>query len=136
MKNKFRKALSVFLTLLIILSIVLSIVLIILLMLIICFFIIPAFNVGITQTGGEETFLMASNSPNGIYCLEAYKTEPGATVDFSVRVYIVNDNQKNIIYDAYHEYNAEIIWIDDSVVSINGKTLDLSRGEKYDWRKQ
>ena len=83
-----------------------------------------------------ETFLMASQSPGGKYNLEAYRTEPGATVDFSIRVYLTTDDRKSIIYDAYHEYEAKIVWIDNTTVSINGKTLDISQGEKYDWRTQ
>ena len=79
---------------------------------------------------------MASQSPDGKYNLEAYRTEPGATVDFSVRVYLTTDDRKSIIYDAYHEYEAKIVWIDNTTVSINGKTLDISQGEKYDWRTQ
>lgn len=79
---------------------------------------------------------MASQSPDSKYNLEAYRTEPGATVAFSVRVYIIKDDKKEIIYDAYHEYEAKIFWINNTTVSINGKALDISQGEKYDWRKQ
>ncbi len=123
-------------TIVIVLSMISSVVLIILLALFICTYIIPIFNIGNSQTSNQETFLMSSQSPDGKYNLEAYRTEPGATVDFSIRVYIINGNKKNIIYDAYHEYDAKIIWVDNSTVLINGKTLDISRGEKYDWRTQ
>ncbi len=119
-----------------ILSIISSIVLIALLVLFICIYIFPILNIGSSQNNNQETFLISSQSPDGVYKLEAYRTEPGATVDFSIRVYMINGNQKNIIYDAYHEYDAQIVWIDNSVVSINGKSLDISRGEKYDWRTQ
>ena len=64
------------------------------------------------------------------------KHEPGATVDYSVRVYMINGNQKEIIYNAYHESEAKIDWVDNTTVSINGKTLDMSSGETYDWRKE
>lgn len=97
-----------------------------------CF--ISIWNIGRTQKNSEETFLLSSQSPNGKYSLEAYKTEPGATVDFSVKVYLIKEEKKELIYNAYHEYQAEIIWIDNEIVSINGRTLDLSIGEKYDWR--
>lgn len=99
-------------------------------------YIIPILNIGNSQTSNQETFLTSSQSPDGKYNLEAYRTEPGATVDFSIRVYIINGNQKNIIYDAYHEYDAKIIWVNNSTVLINDKILDISRGEKYDWRTQ
>lgn len=123
-------------TIVIILSIISSVVLIVLLALFIRIYIIPILNIGNSQTNSQETFLMASQSPDGKYKLEAYRTEPGATVDFSIRVYIINGNRKSIIYDAYHEYEVKIVWIDNSTVSINEKTLDISCGEKYDWRTE
>ena len=89
-----------------------------------------------SQANTKETFMLASQSPDGNYNLEAYRTEPGATVDFSIRVYIINNNKKSIIYDAYHEHDVKIVWIDNSTVSINDKILNLSCGETYDWRKQ
>ncbi|MBQ2661825.1 MAG: hypothetical protein IJF80_04130 [Clostridia bacterium] len=122
-------------TSMIVLSIILSVVLILLLAVLVRIYIIPVLNIGYSQTSNQDTFLIASQSPDGKYNLEAYRTEPGATVDFSIRVYIIDGNKKNMIYDAYHEYDAKIVWIDNSTVSINGKTLDISRGEKYDWRR-
>lgn len=122
--------------LIIVFSIISSVILISLLVLFVCGCVIPALNIGISQTCNQETFLMSSQSPDGKYNLEAYKTEPGATVDYSIRVYIVNGDHKSLIYDAYHEYDVKIIWIDDSTVAINDKSLDISRGETYDWREQ
>lgn len=113
-----------------------AIVLIVLLVLLLRVYILPILRISNSQTNDKETLLMVSQSPDGKYSLEAYRTEPGATVDFSIRVYVVNDNKKSIIYDAYHEHEAEIIWVDNTTVSINGKTLDMSQGDKYDWRKQ
>ena len=104
-------------------------------LLIITFWLKSVLELGISQDNSAETLLLASLSPEGNYTLEAYKTEPGATVDFSIKVYIVYDSDKDLIYNAYHEYQAEIIWISKSKVSINGKTLDLAKGETYDWRK-
>ena len=95
----------------------------------------PILELGISQNNNAETFLLSSLSPDGEYKLDVYKTEPGATVDFSIKVYIVNESDKDLIYNAYHEYQAEIVWINKNKVSINGKTLDLSKGETYDWRK-
>lgn len=123
-------------TIVIVLSIILSFVLILLIALFIHTYIIPILNIVNSQASTRETFLMSSRSPDGKYNLEAYRTEPGATVDFSIKVYIINGDQKKLIYDAYHEYDVEILWIDNSTVSINGKTLDLSHGEKYDWRRE
>lgn len=75
-----------------------------------------------------------SQSPDEKYTLEAYRTEPGATVDFSVKVYLIDDGKKELIYNEYHQDQANIIWIDNDNVSINEKTLNLSMGETYDWR--
>lgn len=94
----------------------------------------PILNIAISQENNEETFLLSSQSPDEKYKLEAYKTEPGATVDFSIKVYLINGENKELIYNAYHEYQADIIWIDNETVSINSKSLNLSAGEKYDWR--
>ena len=123
-------------TIVIILSIISSVVLIVLLALFVRIYIIPVLNIGESQTNDPETFLMTSQSPDGKYNLEAYRTEPGATVDFSIKVYLTIDDKKSIIYDAYHEYEVEIVWINNTTVSINGKTLDISQGEKYDWHTQ
>lgn len=120
----------------IILSTTACVVLMVLLALFIRIYIIPALNIGNSQTNNPETFLNASQSPDGKYNLEAYRTEPGATVDFSIRVYLITNDKKSLIYDAYHEYEAKIVWIDNTTVSINGKTLDISQGEKYNWRMQ
>lgn len=100
----------------------------------ILFGLIPILQVGRSQSNDAETFLTSSTSPNEKYVLAAYKTEPGATVDFSVRVYLIEDQKKRLIYNAYHEYEATIIWTSDDEVIINGKTLNLARGETYDWR--
>lgn len=83
----------------------------------------------------EDTLLLESRSPDGRYVLYAYRTEPGATVDFSVRVYLSCGDRKTLVYDAYHEREVEILWLDDDRVSINNKVLDLSLGETYDWRR-
>ena len=120
----------------IILSTMACVVLMVLLALFIRIYIIPALDIGNSQTNNPETFLIASQSPDGKYNLEAYRTEPGATVDFSIRVYLITNDKKSLIYDAYHEYEAKIVWIDNTTVSINGKTLDISQGEKYNWRMQ
>ena len=91
-------------TIVIILSIISSVVLIVLLALFVRNYIVPILNIEDSQINNPETFLMASQSPDGKYNLEAYRTEPGATVDFSVRVYLTTGDRKTIVYDAYHEY--------------------------------
>lgn len=87
------------------------------------------------QKATNETFLETSVSPDGNYKLEAYRTEPGATVDFSIKVYSVTSSEKRQIYNCYHESTVSIHWIDNDTVKINNICLDLSENETYDWRR-
>ena len=88
-----------------------------------------------SQNNSNETYLLTSESPDEEYLLKAYKTEPGATVDFSIKVYLVENKTRKLIYNAYHESYANIVWMNNDIVSINGIALDLSKEETYDWRK-
>lgn len=88
----------------------------------------------VAELNNTEIFIAQSQSPDGKYKLEAYRTEPNATVDFSVKVYLTEDGKNKMIYDVYHKSEAEIDWIDDTTVSINGTVLNLAKDEKYDWR--
>lgn len=77
-------------------------------------------------------------SPNGDYTVRAYLSNSGATVAFAVRGEVVYHNKRNKtknIYWAYREEQAEIIWLDDHTVSINGVELNVKK-DVYDWRKQ
>ena len=87
------------------------------------------------RRNSTEKFLMSSVSPDGNYYLKAYRTEPGATVDFSIKVYIVEDSREKQIYNRYHESSVTITWIDNSTVQINNISLDLSKQQTYDWQK-
>lgn len=89
-----------------------------------------------SQNNSNETYLLTSESPDEEYLLKAYKSEPGATVDFSIKVYLVENKTRKLIYNAYHESYANIVWVNNDIVSINGIALDLSKEETYDWRKQ
>lgn len=86
----------------------------------------------------SEEKILISISPNNAYTLEAYKVNGGATIDYSIKVYKLSNNTisgKTLIYNKYHEYDAEIKWINNDNVSINGIVLDLSKNERYDWRE-
>lgn len=83
----------------------------------------------------QGMLLLESQSPGGRYVLYAYRPEAGATVDFSVRVHLARGEKRTFVYNAYHESEAEIIWLDNNRVSINNKVIDLSLGETYDWRR-
>ncbi|MBQ6381070.1 MAG: hypothetical protein IJJ41_05700 [Clostridia bacterium] len=88
------------------------------------------------ENTSRYTLLTTSVSPDGTYTLNAYRTEPGATTDFSIKVYLESGKKEKRIYDAYHEETVDIKWLDNERVCINGKTLELSEKETYDWRKQ
>ena len=83
----------------------------------------------------SKTLLTKSTSPDGVYTLEAYQVNPGATSDFSVQVYLESDGRLTRIYNAYHEVDVEIAWIGDGLVAINGHRLDLKKGQTYDFRR-
>ncbi len=85
----------------------------------------------------EEKLIMSSLSPNGTYQVNAYLCDGGATVDQSIRaeVVTVSTGKARDIYWQYHAYDAEIHWISDEVVSVNGITLNVLE-DRYDYRKQ
>lgn len=68
---------------------------IILSIILICVYLISVCNIGVSQKNNQEILLLSTQSPDEKYNLYAYRTEPGATVDFSVKVYSINDEKKN-----------------------------------------
>ena len=110
---------------------------------ILSFFFVALIFIGFILISSSCTFLASeenistSISPDKTYTLEAYKVNGSATVDYSIKVYKLSDTMlfgKTLIYNKYHEYDAEIKWINNDIVSINGIVLDLSKNETYDWR--
>lgn len=82
----------------------------------------------------NSTFLVRSESPDGSYVLEGYRISGGATVDYSIKVYLIQGEMKKLIYNEYHGYDVEIEWLSNSETMINKKVLNIKEGEKYDWR--
>jgi len=81
-------------------------------------------------------FISAYDSPLKSYTLNIYLCGGGATVDFSIRGELVNnddDSQKNI-YWSYHEQEAEVEWLDAETVIINERKLNVLQ-DVYDFRK-
>ena len=75
-------------------------------------------------------------SPGGKYKVNSYLVSGNATVDFSVRcevVEIATGSTRNI-YWQYHMESADVVWIDDHTVNINGVVLDVQT-DSYDWRE-
>lgn len=83
---------------------------------------------------GQE-FLVESASPGGSYVVTAYRNNGGAGTSFAVLCTMENKKigEKRNIYWQAHRAEADIQWIDDDTVVINGRTLDLP-GDTYDYR--
>lgn len=83
-------------------------------------------------------FLTEESSPDGKYTLKAYISDGGATTSYAIRGELVfndgNKNKKNIYWN-YREETANISWIDNSTVVINGHELEVSK-DKYDFRRE
>ena len=82
-------------------------------------------------------YLTGKMSPDGTYTLKAYVSSPSLSSD-AVRGELVfnkrNGETKNIYWN-YRESAAQIEWLDNQTVVINGHTLEVPN-DKYDWRKQ
>ncbi len=83
---------------------------------------------------GQE-LIAESTSPNGEYTVYAYCNSGGATVDYSVLGVARNNKtgRTRNIYWKYHRDDANIEWISEQVVSINGIELDVNK-DAYDYR--
>ncbi|MFD0675194.1 DUF5412 domain-containing protein [Cohnella sp. GCM10027633] len=85
--------------------------------------------------GGE--LITQSSSPNGMYTIKAFRSSGGATTDFTIRgqlVFNLSSKKPKNIYWNYREFAAEIVWLDNDTVLINGHTLNLPN-DKYDFRR-
>lgn len=76
--------------------------------------------------------------PDGRYTIKTYLTNGGATTSYGIRGELNFNNStkkpKNIYWD-YRIEEAEIEWMDDDVVIINGIRLKVPY-EKFDWRRK
>ncbi len=78
------------------------------------------------------------SSPNGEYIFKAYLCNGGATVDFAIRGEVEFTKQYGkvkTIYWNYHQDHADLKWMDNQTIIINGHTLDVLR-DSYDWRRE
>ena len=84
----------------------------------------------------EGEYLETVDSPNGEYQINSYLANGGATVDYAVRCEVVNvkTKEKRNLYWDYHCEEADIEWIDNDNVKINGKELNIHT-DYYDWRE-
>lgn len=83
-------------------------------------------------------FLTEETSPDGAYTIKAYVTNGGATTSYAVRAELVFNNRnkkpKNIYWN-YREEIADIKWVNNDTVVINGHALNVPN-EKFDFRNQ
>lgn len=90
----------------------------------------------IQRINGEE-YLNELTSPNGGYTIITYLNNGGATTDYAVLGTLRNNENgktKNI-YWQYHCEKAELEWLSDEVIKINGIKLNIKK-EIYDYRRK
>jgi len=75
----------------------------------------------------EGEYISSLDSPDKLHTLKAYRYSGGATMDWSLRVEVVNNktDKKLNIYYVYHEKDADMKWVDNRTVIINGIKLDI-----------
>ena len=93
------------------------------------------FDMGRLPTGES---ISEVQSPNGTYTVKAYLTDGGATVSYAIRGELNFNNSrkkpKNIYWN-YREEKADIEWINDDTVVINGHELHVP-DERFDFRRE
>ena len=84
-----------------------------------------------------QKYLTESSSPNGTYTVTAYLNNGGATTSYSVLGTLKNNKNgktKNI-YWQYRCQKAEIEWLNEESIRINGVELNV-KNEIYDYRRK
>ena len=89
----------------------------------------------IQRIDGQE-IITTSDSPDASYTVTAYLNSGGATTDYAVLCSVKNNKtrKERNIYWNYHCQNADIQWLDNKTVSINGVELDVIK-DLYDYRR-
>ena len=89
----------------------------------------------IQRLDGQEV-ITVSDSSDSSYTVTAYLNNGGATTDYAVLCAVKNNKtgKERNIYWNYHCSTADIQWLDDKTVSINGIELDVTK-DKYDYRR-
>ena len=88
----------------------------------------------IQRLDGQDVIEEVS-SPNGTYTITAYLNSGGATTDYAVLCSVKNNStgkEKNI-YWQYRCTEADIVWLDEQTVQINGVELNVKK-DTYDYR--
>lgn len=90
----------------------------------------------IQRINGQK-YLTESSSPNGTYTVTAYLNNGGATTSYSV-LGILKNNKNGKIKNIYWQYRcekAEIEWLNDESIRINGVELNV-KNEIHDYRRK
>lgn len=77
----------------------------------------------------KEQLMLTNYSPNNNYRLDVFLNNGGATVAWSITVVLNNENSgssRNLFFQ-YLTDEADIIWLSDDVVLINGIRLDVTK---------
>ena len=84
----------------------------------------------------EGELMKTTHSPDGQYTVNSFLVSGNATVGFSVRCEVIENSsgEKRNIYWQYHCETADIKWVDNVTVIINGKELNVLT-DSYDWRR-
>jgi len=88
----------------------------------------------IQRIEGQEV-IQEVTSPNGTYTVTAYLNNGGATTGYAVLCSVKTNGQnkeKNIYWQDRCE-EADIVWIDEQTVQINGVELNVEK-DIYDYR--
>ena len=90
----------------------------------------------IQRIDGQE-YITELTSPNETYTVTAYLNNGGATTSYAVLGTLKNNKNgksKNI-YWQYRCEKANMEWLNDEVIKINGKELNV-KNEIYDYRRK
>ena len=84
---------------------------------------------------GQEV-LTVSQSPDSSYTVTVYLNNGSTTTDYAVLCAVKNNKtgKERNIYWNYHCSTADIEWLDDKTVNINGIELDVTK-DSYDYRR-
>lgn len=98
-----------------------------------------AFNwafLNIQRIDGQE-YLTELSSPDGTYTVTAYLNNGGATTGYAVLGTLENNENGKVknIYWQYRCEKAEMEWLNDETIKINGIVLKV-KNEIYDYRRK
>lgn len=84
-----------------------------------------------------EKFVSEYPSPNSTYTVEIYQNDGGATTGYATLGVLRKKSDSSYsrnIYWENHTESAEVKWLDDDTVVINGRKIENVLKNKYDFR--